>query len=140
MKSTTIKTKVSEVYKEAGLLYIRYNAEIETKSNGQTKIAGKRPAFSKIEKQLEYMNGDGRYYSLMMGRECKPGQWAVLLDFDNKADETSKSGLELMAKLDIDKYNAPKQSTPSGGFHYTFWVDKKTKGIYWIAYGHDVQR
>ena len=127
MKSTTIKTKISEIYKEAGLLYIRYNAEIETKSNGQKKIAGKRPAFSKIEKQKEYNKGDGRYYSLLMGREGKPGQYAVLLDFDNKCDENHKSGLELMAKLKMDKYNAPKQSTPSGGFHYIFWVDEKQK-------------
>ena len=140
----TRKTRISEIYKEAGLLHIRYEAEIEHKSNGQRKIGGKRtgcPEYSKLEKQIEYNNGDGRYYSLLMGREGKPGQYAVLLDFDNKADETSKSGLELMAKLKIDKYNAPKQSTPSGGFHYIFWVDeKKTKGIYWKPYGHDVQR
>ena len=120
--------KISDIYKEAGLMYIRYDAEIETKSNGQKKIGGKRtgcPAFSKIEKQPE--NQKGKYYSLLMGREFKPGQWAVLLDFDNKAEENSKSGLELMEKLKMDSYKAPKQSTPSGGFHYLFWVDAKQK-------------
>ena len=32
-----------------------------------------------------------------------------------------------MAKLLMDKYNAPKQTTPSGGFHYIFYVDEKQK-------------
>ena len=97
-------------------MYIRYDAEIETKSNGQKKIGGKRtgcPAFSKIEKQPE--NQKGKYYSLLMGREFQPGTWAVLLDLDNKAEENSNSGLELMEKLKMDSYKAPKQSTPSGG-------------------------
>ena len=62
-----------------------------------------------------------------MGREYQPGKFAVLLDFDNKAEANSKSGLELMAKLLMDKYNAPKQTTPSGGFHYIFYVDEKQK-------------
>ena len=49
----TRKTRISEIYKEAGLLYIRYEAEIEHKSNGQQKIGGKRtgcPEYSKLEK------------------------------------------------------------------------------------------
>ena len=119
--------KVSEIYRESGIMYIRFDADIETKPNGQKKIGGKRNSipFSKLEKQPE--NQKGRYYSLLMGREFKPGQYAVLLDFDNKADETTKSGLDLMAKLNMDQYKAPKQKTPSGGFHYIFWVDEKQK-------------
>ena len=31
-----------------------------------------------------------------MGREFKPGRWSILLDFDNKADEVSHSGLDLI--------------------------------------------
>jgi hypothetical protein len=62
-----------------------------------------------------------------MGREFKPGRFAVLLDFDNKADETSKSGLDLMDLLDMDQYDAPKQYTPSGGYHYIFYVNEKQK-------------
>ena len=115
--------KISEIYNESGIMYIRFDADIDSKPNGQKKIGGKRNsvAFSKLEKQPE--NQKGKYYSLLMGREYKPGKFAVLLDFDNKADETNKSGLELMAKLNMDQYKAPKQMTPSGGFHYIFWVD-----------------
>ena len=49
-----------------------------------------------------------------MGREFKPGRWSILLDFDNKADEASHSGLDLVKQLNMDQYDAPKQKTPSG--------------------------
>jgi len=58
-----------------------------------------------------------------MGREFRPGRWSILLDFDNKADEASHSGLDLIKQLNMDQYDAPKQKTPSGGFHYIFYVD-----------------
>ena len=67
---TQLKNKISQIYTEAGLIYIRYDAEIETKCNGQQKIGGKRtgcPTFSKLEKQPE--DQKGKYYSLLMGRE-----------------------------------------------------------------------
>ena len=51
-----------------------------------------------------------------MGREFKPGRWSVLLDFDNKAGEASHSGLDLVKKLNMDQYDAPKQKTPPAGF------------------------
>ena len=121
------KMKVSEIYRESGLMYIRFDAEIDIKPNGQKKIGGKRNCtqFSKLEKQPE--NQKGKYYSLLMGREFQPGKWAVLLDFDKKEEDNCKSGLELMNLLKMDQYKAPKQSTPSGGFHYIFWVDEKQK-------------
>jgi len=105
-------------------MYIRFDAPIEDKPNGQKKIGhGRGPSYSKLEKQPIYKKGDGRYYSLLMGREFKPGRFVILLDFDNKEDETSKNGLELIRKLKMNKRGAPKQSTPSGGFHYLFYVD-----------------
>ena len=58
-----------------------------------------------------------------MGREYKPGRFAVLLDFDNKEEGNAKNGLLLAEKLKLDQYKAPKQKTPSGGLHYIFWVD-----------------
>ncbi|MFM7984825.1 MAG: hypothetical protein ACKPKO_36440, partial [Candidatus Fonsibacter sp.] len=67
----------AEIYGDAGLIYIRYHAQIESKPNGQKKIGGSRPAFSKITKQIDYESGSGRYYSLLMGREFKPGRWSV---------------------------------------------------------------
>ena len=70
--------KVSQIYKESGLLYIRYDANIKHNSYGQKKIKFNRPAFSKITNQIEYGKGSGRYYSLLMGREIKPGQYAIL--------------------------------------------------------------
>ncbi|MFM7979766.1 MAG: hypothetical protein ACKPKO_10660, partial [Candidatus Fonsibacter sp.] len=62
-----------------------------------------------------------------MGREFKPGRWPILLDFDNKADETSQSGLVLDKKLNMDQYDALGQNTPSGGLHYIFYVDAQQK-------------
>ncbi|MFM7983987.1 MAG: hypothetical protein ACKPKO_32150, partial [Candidatus Fonsibacter sp.] len=62
-----------------------------------------------------------------MGREFKPGRWSVLLDFDNKADETSHNGRDLVDRLNMDQYNAPKHNTPSRGLHYIFYVDAQHK-------------
>ena len=119
-QSNTPKYSPSQIYGDAGLVYIVYHAQMETKPSGQKKIAGSRPAFSKINKQIDYKSGSGGYYSLLMGREFKPGRWSILLDFDNKAEETTHSGLELVKKLSMDQYDAPKQKTPSGGLHYIF--------------------
>ena len=67
---TTPKTNTPKfTYGEAGLIYIRYNATIENKPNGQKKIGGSRPPYSKIQKQIDYKPGSGSYYSLLMGRE-----------------------------------------------------------------------
>ena len=60
-----------------------------------------------------------------MGREFKPGRRLILLDFDNKADEASQSGLDLIEQQNMDQYDAPKQKTPSEGFHYIFYVDAR---------------
>ena len=115
--ATNRNMTLKQIYAEAGLTYIRYDGVIETKPNGQKKIGGPRPKFSKIEKQIEYKKGDGKHYSLLMGREIKKGRWVVLLDFDNKEDENTKSGMDLAKKLNMDSYGAPKQLTPSGGLH-----------------------
>ena len=50
-----------------------------------------------------------------------------MLDFDNKADETPHSGLDLVKKLNMDQYDAPKHKTPSRGYHYIFYVDAQQK-------------
>ena len=123
------KLSPAQIYGDAGLIYIRYHAQIETKSNGQKKIGGSPPPFSKIKKQIDYEPGSGDYYSLLMGREFKPGRWSILQDFDNKADDASQSGLDLVKKLNMDQYDAPKQKTPSGGLHYIFYVDAQQKDI-----------
>ena len=62
-----------------------------------------------------------------MGREFKPGPWSILLDFDNKADEASHSGLDLAKKLNMDQYNAPNQKTPSKGLHCIYNADAQHK-------------
>jgi hypothetical protein len=48
--TTTSKLSPDQIYGEAGLIYIRYHAQIETKSNGQKKIGGSQPVFSRITK------------------------------------------------------------------------------------------
>ena len=60
-----------------------------------------------------------------MGREFKPDQYAILLDCDNKVEGDTRSGLNLVDKLDMDQYDAPKQNTPSSGLHYIFYVNGK---------------
>ena len=64
--NTTGKTLISDIYKESGIMYIRFDAEIDIKANGQKKIGARRNcvAFSKLEKQPEYKKGDGKYYAL----------------------------------------------------------------------------
>ena len=128
MENSNIAPKSpAQIYGDAGLIYIRYRAQIEAKPNGQKKIGGSRPAFSRTTKQMDYELGSGDYDSLLMGREFKPGRWSILLDVDNKAGEATQSGLVLAKKLNMDQYNAPKQKTPSGGLHYIFYVDAQQK-------------
>ncbi|MFM7978807.1 MAG: hypothetical protein ACKPKO_05775, partial [Candidatus Fonsibacter sp.] len=117
----------AQIYGEAGLIYIRYHAQIETKPNGQKTIGGSPPALSKNTKQIDYTSGSGNYYSLLMGRQFKPGCWPVLLDFDNNADDASQSGIDLINKLNMDPYDAPKQKTSSGGFHVIFYFEAQQK-------------
>ena len=76
-------------------------------------------------KQVEYKADAGSYYSLLMGREYKPGRFVMLLDFDNKVEGETQSGMDLAEKLNMDQYNAPKQTTPSGGLHYLFYVNEE---------------
>ena len=40
-------------------MYIRYDGKIEDRENGQKKIAGIRPAYSKMNKQVEHKAGGG---------------------------------------------------------------------------------
>ncbi|MFM7989973.1 MAG: hypothetical protein ACKPKO_62730, partial [Candidatus Fonsibacter sp.] len=72
------------------------------------KIGGSRPPFKDIQEQAKYGPGSGDYYSLLMGREFKPGRWSILLDFDNEADDATSSGLDLVDKLNMDQYDAPE--------------------------------
>ena len=41
-------------YQMCNLMYIRYDATIETKLNGQKKIKGKYPKFTQIEEQPRF--------------------------------------------------------------------------------------
>ena len=117
MNQPSSKNTPKEVYGEAGLIYIRYNAEVEEKPNGRKKIGGKRPLFSKITKQIEYKAGAGKFYSLLMGREFQKGKFVVLLDFDNKVENESQSGMDLAKKLKMDQYKAHQSKRrPREGF------------------------
>ncbi|MFM7983431.1 MAG: hypothetical protein ACKPKO_29315 [Candidatus Fonsibacter sp.] len=95
-QTNTSRLTPAKIYGDAGLVYIRYHAQIETKPNGHNNIGGSRPQFSKITRQIDYKRGSGKYYSLLMGREFKPGRWSILLDFDKKADDAFQSGLDLV--------------------------------------------
>ena len=57
-------------------------------------------------------------YSLLMGREFKPDQKAILLGLNNKVEGDTKSGFELDNEFDMDQYFAPKPHTPSGCSHF----------------------
>ena len=45
---TLHKLSPVQIYGNGGLIYIRYDASIVTKPNGQKQIRGSRPAFSSI--------------------------------------------------------------------------------------------
>ena len=122
------KTTATQLYRESGLIYIRFDGQVEEKSNGQKKIKGSRPAFSQITKQIDYKAGSGRFYSLLMGREFRPGRFAVLLDFDNKEEGNAKNGLLLAEKLKLDQYKAPEQKhLPGDSTTYSGWTLSKKR-------------
>ena len=126
MQNQIPKTTAATIYGDAGLIYLRAPAKIETKTNGQKKIKGNPfPKHIGITNQPKYGPNAGDYYTLKMGTEFKPGRWAILLDFDNKPDGDVKNGMTLVKKLNMDQYEAPKQLTPSKGCHYIFYVDAK---------------
>ena len=39
---------------------------------------------------------------MLMGREFKPSQYAIVLDFANQVEGDTKSGLDLVSDLDMD--------------------------------------
>ena len=59
-------------------MYIRYDGDVETKPNLQNKICGIKPAISNMTEQIEYGKGNCRLWSLLMGREFKPNQNAIV--------------------------------------------------------------
>ena len=120
---------IDEAYQANNLMYIRFDGKIIKKPGGKKKIDGRRPAYSQLTEQKKYGKHAGRYYSLLMGREYQPGRYVMLLDIDNKTEGESLNGLQFMKLLNLDQYQAPKQSTPSGGFHYLFYVDEAQKDL-----------
>ena len=126
MSNQTSPNTPAKIYGDAGLIYLRAPAKIETKENGQKKIkANPFPKRIGVTKQPKYGPNAGEYYTLKMGTEFKTGRWAVLLDFDNKSEGNVKNGVELVKKLNMNQYDAPKQLTPSKGCHCIFYVDAK---------------
>ena len=90
--SKQTKQTYETIYGDAGLIYLRAPAKIETKDNGQMKIKGSPfPKHAGVTKQPKYGPNAGEYYTLKMGTEFKPGRWAVLLDFDNKTEGDLKT-------------------------------------------------
>ena len=125
MSNQNNKQLYETIYGEAGLIYLRAPAKIETKDNGNTKeiVGSPFPKHAGVTKQPKYGPNAGDYYTLKMGTEFKPGRWAVLLDFDNKTEGTVRNGMEMVKTLNMDQYGAPKQLTPSKGCHYIFYLD-----------------
>ena len=128
MSNQTSQTKASQLYAEAGLIYIRAPSKIETRANGQKKIkANPFPIHAQIKEQPTYNKESGNYYALLMGREFLPGRFVLLLYFDNKEEEGSENGMKLLDKLKMDSRSAPCQKTPSGGKHYLFYATAAQK-------------
>ena len=122
---------IVQTYEANNLLYIRYRATIIDKGEGKKKIGpGNRPKnFPAIVKQIKYNDTSGKYYSLLMGKEYQPNRFVLLIDIDNKEEKGTINGIEFMNLLNLDQYQAPKQSTPSGGFHFLFYFDEKQKQL-----------
>ena len=75
-QANTTRNAPAQIYGDAGLIYIRYHAQIETKPNGQNNIGGAHIALRKITQQIDYASGEGKCYSLLIGRGFKPGRWS----------------------------------------------------------------
>ena len=71
--NTASKLSPAQIYGDANLIFIRYDAQIETKSNGHKKIGGSRPAFSKIKEQIKYKSGVGRLLFAPHGSQVQTG-------------------------------------------------------------------
>ena len=64
MQKQNNKQTYETIYGEAGLIYLRAPAKIETKDNGQMKIKGSPfPKHSGITKQPKYGPSAGEYYT-----------------------------------------------------------------------------
>ena len=59
--STTSSLTPEQIYGDAGLIFIRYDAEIVTKSNGDKKIGGARPPYKGQTEQKIYGPDAGDY-------------------------------------------------------------------------------
>ena len=77
----------------------------------ESSITGSRLEFSQISEHTRYGKGSGQYYSLLIGRAYQPHKYAILLEYDNKSEGDTQSGLDFVNELNIDQYNAPKQFT-----------------------------
>ena len=102
-------TTAAQLYAEAGLIYIRAPSKVETKGKEQKKIrANPYPKDRNlITEQPKYNKGSGDYYSLLMGREFRPGRFVLLLDFDNKEEEGSENGMSFFETLKMESRGAP---------------------------------
>ena len=67
---------ISQKYKESGVVYIRYDGTIEEREHGQKNIAGNRPAFSKMQNQVEY---NSRISCIVYGWDALPSPISILL-------------------------------------------------------------
>ena len=61
----TVKLSAAELYEQEHFMYIRFNAHIVEKGNGQKKIGGTRPPFKDLTEQPKYEWGSGKFYSLL---------------------------------------------------------------------------
>ena len=65
MASQSNKQTHANLYGDAGLIYIRAPAKVETKANGQQKIkANPFPNHALIKQQPTYNKNSGDYYAL----------------------------------------------------------------------------
>jgi len=105
---------IERTYLKENLLYIRYHGKSKQNENGKCKIAGKRCRYKHLTAQPKHFVNSGRFYSLVTGREWQPGKCLMLLDIDNKEEAGTVNGLEFARIMDLDRFGAPKQRTPSG--------------------------
>ena len=123
----TVKLTAADLCEQEHLMHIRFNAPTVEQANGQKKVgAWNQPAFKDLTEQPTYERGSGNFYSLLMGRWYKPGRFVILLDFDNKVEGDSQGGMDLVEQLDMDQYNAPKQTTRSGGLTLPSLCQRRT--------------
>ena len=118
---------IQELYRQSGLIYIYIGYDVAIERQMAEK---QKPSYMYSKNgQIEYGKGSGQQFSLLIDREYKPKNYAILLNSDKnrtrcKHKTNKQNGCDLVGELNMDPYDAPKECIPSSGLHCILYVDQ----------------